>query len=243
MIEPTGLLPPSVYWRRRGLAAVVCVVAVLLLAWIIGGLVGSADEHPVHGTAASQDLVAVPSSPAPSTRAAVESSTRAPAPTMSSAAAAAPAEPGAPAAPTSSRVAPPKPAPPRPCPDKVIEVTAQPEAESYRVGERPLLRLLVVNAGDVPCTRDVSRELRELVITTADGHKRLWSSNDCYGPVERDKRTLAPGRPLRFSLNWAGRTSAPGCPLDRTTVEAGSYRLIGKLGKLTSPPATLTLAP
>lgn len=245
MIEPTGPLPPAVYWRRRGLAVVVCVVAVLLLAWIIGGLVGSADEHPVRGTAASQDLVAAPpSSPASSARAAAQSSTRAPSPTMSSAAA--PGAPGAHAGPTgptgpgTSRAPAPKPTPPQPCPDEVIEVTAEPDAESYRVGERPLLRLLVVNTGDVPCTRDVSRKLRELVITTAGG-TRLWSSNDCYPPVERDKRTLAPGQPLRFSLNWAGRTSAPDCPLERETVEAGSYRLIGKLGKLTSLPTPLTL--
>jgi hypothetical protein len=248
MIEPTGPLPPAVYWRRRGLAVVVCVVAVLLLAWIIGGLVGSADEHPVRGTAASQDLVvAPPSSPASSARAAAQSSTRAPSPTMSSDAAApdahsAPSSSTGPARPGSSRAPAPKPAPPRPCPDEVIKVAAQPDAESYRVGERPLLRLVVVNTGDVPCTRDVSRKLRELVITTADG-KRLWSSNDCYPPVERDKRTLAPGQSLRFSLNWAGRTSAPGCPLERETVEAGNYRVIGKLGKLTSPPTPLTLTP
>ena len=223
-----------------------CVVAVLLLAWIIGGLVGSADERPVHGTAASQDLVvAAPSSPAPSARAAEQSSTRAAPPTMSTAGPAPGGTPPrtGPPAPTgraTSRGPAPKPAPPRPCPDEVIKVVAEPEAESYRVGERPLLRLLVVNSGDVPCTRDVSRKLRELVITTADGRKRLWSSNDCYGPVEHDKRTLAPGQSLR--LPELGRPHVrPGLPPDRTTVEAGTYRLTGKLGKLTSPPASLTL--
>lgn len=122
-------------------------------------------------------------------------------------------------------------------------MVAQPGAPTYGVGEHPLLRLLVVNTGDVPCTRDVSRKLRELVITTAHGRKRLWSSNDCYSPTEHDRRTLAPGKPLRFSLNWAGRTSAPGCPLARTTVEAGTYRVIGRLGELTGPPARLTLIP
>jgi hypothetical protein len=129
MIEPTGPLPPSVYWRRRGLAAVVCVVAVLLLAWIIGGLVGSADERPVHGTAASQDLVvAAPSSPASSVRATAESSTRAAEPTMSTAAApggyAAPTGSPAPTGQPTSRGPAPKPAPPKPCPDDVIKVVA-----------------------------------------------------------------------------------------------------------------------
>jgi hypothetical protein len=241
MIEPSGPLPPSVYWRRRALAGGVCVVAVVLLAWIVGGLVGAADDQPVAGTSGSQRLGAAPSSPPPSTRPAGAPPSTSAAPTTSSA-----PTTGGPAAanPTTARpTTRPAPIPVRPCPDAVIKVVAQPGVPAYRVGERPLLRLTVVNVGEVPCTRDVSRKLRELVITSANGRKRLWSSNDCYGPPEVDKRTLAPGRPLRFSLNWAGRTSAPGCPLTRTTVPAGTYRVVGKLGPLTGVPAPLTLTP
>lgn len=233
MIEPTGPLPPSVYWRRRAVAAGVCLIAVLMLMWIVGGLVGSADEQPVHGTAGSADLTgspssaahSAPSSPAPSARSAAPSS-------------AAPAT----SRPTLSPVTRPA-GQPKPCPDKAITVAAQPGAESYRVGAHPLLRLIVVNTGEVACTREVSRSLRELVITTPNGDQRLWSSNDCYHPVEHDTRTLFPGEPLRFSLSWAGRTSARGCPAKRTTVEAGTYRLTGALGELTSAPARLRLTP
>jgi hypothetical protein len=224
MLEPTGPLSPSVYWRRRALAAAVCVLAVLLLAWIIGGLVGSADEQPVHGTAGSQRLTGPPSSPAPSARPAAPSST---APTTTTT--------------TTTMPPPPRAEPPKPCPDKVIRVTAEPGAPSYRVGERPLLRLMIRNAGPVPCIRDVGRKLRELVITTANGRKRLWSSNDCYAPPDTDRRVLAPAQTLRFSLNWAGRTSAPGCPLNRTTVEPGTYRVTANLANLQSRPTTLHL--
>ncbi len=250
MLEPTGPLSPSVYWRRRALAGGVCVVAVVLLAWIIGGLVGSADDHPVQGTVGARNLVvAAPSAPAQSSRAASASAS---ASASSTARTAEPTAPGSPPTehsanqPTgrpvpTSRPAPMPTAPPKRCADKALRVVAQPGAQSYRVGERPLLRLMVVNTGDVPCTRDVSRQLRELVITTANGGKRLWSSNDCFAPAGVDKRTLRPAETLRFSLNWAGRTSAPGCPVDRTTVEAGRYRVIGKLGELTGPPATLTM--
>jgi hypothetical protein len=236
MIEPTGPLPPSVYWRRRGLAAVVCVLAVVLLAWIIGGLVGTADDQPVQGTSGARNLAAAPSSPSPSSRQADASSTSA-APTTT-----APTTSPSPGRPT-TRPAPVPAGPPKPCPDAVIKVAGQPGVAAYLVGERPLLRLAVVNVGKVPCTRDVSRRLRDLVITSANGRKRLWSSNDCYRPPEADQRTLVPGKPLRFSLNWAGRTSAPGCPLRRTQVPAGEYRVVGKLGKLAGPPATLTLSP
>lgn len=242
MIEPTGPLPPSVYWRRRAFAAGSCVLAVVLLAWLIGGLVGAADDQPVRGTAGTKNLAGAPSSPPPSTRPAGAPSTSASPTTAPPTTAAQPAASPSPAPtgrPTTRPAAPP--GPPKPCPDAMTKVTAQPGQPSYRVGQRPLLRLVIVNAGKVPCTRDLSRKLRELVITSADGKTRLWSSNDCYGPPGVDKRTLAPGKPLVFTLNWAGRTSAPGCPLERTTVPAGSYRVVGKLGALAGPPATLTM--
>ncbi|MPZ83468.1 MAG: hypothetical protein GEV28_24975 [Actinophytocola sp.] len=238
MIEPTGPLPPSVYWRRRAFAAGSCVLAVVLLAWIIGVLVGAADDQPVHGTAGSKNLAAAPSSPPPSTRPAGAPSSTASPTTAPPAASPSPAPTGRP----TTRPAPP-PGPPKPCPDAVVKVAAQPGQPSYEVGRRPLLRLVVVNAGKVPCTRDLSRKLRELVITSADGKTRLWSSNDCYGPPDVDVRTLAPGRPLVFTLSWAGRTSAPGCPVKRTTVPAGSYRVIGRLGALTGAPVALTMTP
>ncbi len=216
-------------------------MAVVLLAWIVGGLVGTADDQPVAGTSGSQRLAVAPSSPPPSARPAGAPSSTSGAPTTAPTTAA-PTTSATPASPTTRRA--PAPAgPPKPCPDAVIKVVAQSGAPAYRVGERPLLRLMVVNVGKVPCTRDVSRKLRELVVTSANGKKRLWSSNDCYGPPEVDKRTLAPGKPLRFSLNWAGRTSAPTCPLNRTTVPPGTYRVVGKLGPLTGTAAPLTLNP
>jgi hypothetical protein len=234
MLEPTGPLPPSIYWRRRALAGAVCVLAVMLLAWIIGGLVGPADDQPVRGTASSRDLKRPPSSPPPSARPAAPSST--------SSTTASPAPTSQPtSSPTLSLTSPPPSPPLRSCPDKVIKVAAEPGARSYRVGEHPLLRLTIRNTGEVPCTRDMSRKLRELVITTANGRKRLWSSNDCYAPPGTDQRTLLPAKPLSFSLNWAGRTSSPGCPVTRTTVEPGRYRLTASLAKLQSPPTTLLL--
>jgi len=222
MLEPTGPLPAAVYWRRRAVAAGGCVLAVVLLVWIIGALVGDADEHPVRDTAGSGSSAASVS-PAGSVPPSSPSS-RSAAPSFTST--------------TSS----PPPAPVRRCPDSVLEVVARPAERSYRVGEHPLLRLLVVNRGEVPCVRDVSRRLRELVITTRGG-KRMWSSNDCFHPDGSDQRTLLPGRPLRFALNWAGRTSAPGCPAERVTVEPGRYRVVGKLGPLTGTATRLTLTP
>jgi hypothetical protein len=247
MIEPNGPLPQSVYWRRRALAAGVSVLAVVLLAWLIGGLVEADDQHPVQGTANASDLggptsagvrvtseraSAPPSSPGPDDpRGSVTASPRADGPASET------ARPPAAAPPTTTT---PPPGPPGPCPDPVVKVAAIPDVPSYPVGARPLLRLLVTNVGPVPCTRDVSRNLREIVVLAPDG-SRLWSSNDCYGPPAQDVRLLAVNEPVQFSVNWAGRTSVPGCPLDRKTVQAGTYQVVGRLGPLVGAPTPLTL--
>lgn len=248
MIEPNGPLPQSVYWRRRAAAAVVSVLAVVLLAWLIGGLVEADDQHPVQGTASASELSpmtsvgaratsgrvsAPPSSPGPNDpRGSVTASPRSGSPSSD---AARPTEP----APTTTTT-PPPPGPPGPCADAVVKVAATPDVPSYPVGARPLLRLQITNVGPVPCTRDVSRNLREILVLGPDG-TRLWSSSDCYGPPEQDVRVLPVNQTVEFAVNWAGRTSAPGCPLDRKTVPAGTYQVVGRVGALVGAPTPLTL--
>ncbi|TDV40734.1 hypothetical protein [Actinophytocola oryzae] len=232
MVEPNGPLPQSVYWRRRALAAVVSVLAMVLLAWLIGGLVEADDQHPVRGTAGGTDLGdGTTGKQTPSTSASAPSSSPGPASPSGSTTA-------SPPAPTSAAA--PPPGPPGPCADTATRVAATPDVPSYPVGARPLLRLVVTNVGPVPCVRDLSRQLREILVLGADG-ARLWSSNDCYAPPEQDVRVLPVNQPVEFTVNWAGRTSAPGCPLNRETVPAGTYQVVGHLGALTSPPAALTL--
>jgi hypothetical protein len=124
--------------------------------------------------------------------------------------------------------------------DAVMNVAATPDVPSYPVGARPLLKLQITNVGTVPCTRDVSRNLREILVLAPDG-TRLWSSNDCYGPPQQDVRVLPVNQSVTFSVNWAGRTSAPGCPLDRKTVPAGTYQVVGRLGPLIGAPTQLVL--
>ncbi|HEV2783262.1 MAG TPA: hypothetical protein VGX25_28090 [Actinophytocola sp.] len=218
------MIDPEVYWRRRVVAVVMSIAAVVVLAWIIGRLVGTADQSPVEGAAAraSQPPSSPPGGAHPGSTSASASSTAPPV-----------------AATTTTTTAPP--APPGPCPDAVIKVLAETGAPGYRVGQRPLLRLVVVNAGQLACVREVGRSLRELVITSADGATRLWSSNDCYPPPGAESRLLQPGERLEFTVNWAGRTSAPGCPSRRRSLPAGTYLVTAKLGALASPPAPLEL--
>ena len=225
MIDPSGPLRPGVYWRRRVAAVAMSVVAVVLLAWVIGKLVDGSGPNPVQGAS-------VRASQPPSTRPSPSSPPSASSSVAEPAAAAAASAPAAPP--------PPPPPPPQPCPDIAIAVSAETEQPSYRVGQRPLFRLLIANSSPVACLRDVSRSIRELVLTMPDG-TRAWSSNDCYSQPGEEIRLIQPGERLLFTVNWAGRTSAPGCPSRRRTVPPGSYLLTGKLGPVTGTPVPLEL--
>jgi hypothetical protein len=125
------------------------------------------------------------------------------------------------------------------CSDQNIALVAQVSAPAYKIGQRPLFRLVIANIGERPCSRDLDPGLQGLVINGPAG--KLWASNDCDGNHRPDVRVLDPGKPLVFSLNWAGRTSNPGCAGTRQAVGAGSYQLVGKLGPLTSGPAPFNL--
>jgi hypothetical protein len=226
MIDPSGPHPPGVYWRRRVAAIAMSVAAVVLLAWAIGRLVDGG-PNPVQGASAHASR---PPSTRPSAEGSrVSSSSSVPEPTP------APTTPVTPPPP-------PPPPPPGPCPDAAIAVYAETEQPSYRVGQRPLFRLLIANSSAVACYRDVSRSIRELVMTTPDG-TRIWSSNDCYSPPGEEVRLIQPGERLLFTVNWAGRTSAPGCPSRRRTVPPGSYLVTGKLGAVTGTAVPLELTP
>ncbi|MGQ0837122.1 hypothetical protein [Actinokineospora sp.] len=224
MIDPSGPLSRGVYLRRRAIAVAGSVLGVVVLVWIIGALVGTDDGQPVRGTSAQ---VGTSSPPATTS-----------APAASSSAAATSAAP-APPPPTTT----PPPDPNLPCPDAVVGVAAESDAPAYRVGRRPVLRLVVTNAGPVPCTRDIGHELRELLVTSPDGATRVWSSNDCYAPKGQRSQILQPGERQVFEVTWAGRTSAPGCPVKRTAVAPGAYLLTPKLGTLVGAPIPLAFTP
>jgi hypothetical protein len=135
------------------------------------------------------------------------------------------------------------PAGPVPCTNEMLGVTAEVERPEHRVGERPALRLVVTNNGGQPCTRDLDPARQEVVVWSGDGAQRLWSSNDCSRAAHADLRTLEPGKPLVFSVRWAGRTSQPGCPESRTVVPAGSYRVMTRVDDVISAPTPFQRLP
>ncbi|WP_424184004.1 hypothetical protein ACOBQX_18885 [Actinokineospora sp. G85] len=234
MIEPKAPRPRQVYLRRRIMALAGAVVAVFALAWGLTLLIGRGE--PEVGAAGAPEPAAPPptesSTPAPSTSGSAAPGSSTPPPSEPP-----PSEPPSEPPPAS----PPPPDPKEPCPDGTTAVTAELTAPSFRVGQRPGLRLVVTNNGPA-CTRDVGRGQRELAVTTAAG-ERVWSINDCSAAEGSKPRVLLTGERLTFDVTWAARTSAPGCPTNRSPVPAGDYRLFPRLGKIIGAPAPFTVAP
>jgi hypothetical protein len=79
----------------------------------------------------------------------------------------------------------------------------------------------------------------ELVITS--GSTRVWSSDDCNPGGDPNVVTLEPGQSYSVSVTWLGRLSQKGCPADQPLAEAGTYKLTGRNGEVTSEPAVFSL--
>lgn len=215
MIEPTGPLPSTVYWRRRLAAIGAALVTLLLVIWIVG-MVSSNDEtaQPTNAAAASS------SNPPPS---------------MSESPAAASSSSTPPPSPTETAPPPPPPGPPQACPDDVIGVVVKTNKPFYTIGDQPELSMEVANNGPVPCIKDIGRQHREVTVLTADGATLLWSSNHCLATAGNEVRVMQPKEIFTYRAKWAGSTSEPGCG-KHTRLGPGDYLLVGKLaGKASSP--------
>ncbi|MGM1060916.1 hypothetical protein [Saccharothrix sp. Mg75] len=214
MIDPAGTDPAAVYRRRRVLAAGAAVTALVLVVWLVGVLVGRGDPSPVAAHPSSSS----PPPPAETPVAASSSSsTTPPAPKPS-----------------------PPPGPPPPCEDRQVSVVAEVDAPSTPAGRGVGFTIVVSNTGELPCAKEIGRRVRELVVTTADGATRLWSSNDCFATAGSEVRVMWPGERFTYGLRWPGTTSAPGC----TAVERvgpGDYLLSAVVAGLVGDPVVFRL--
>lgn len=125
------------------------------------------------------------------------------------------------------------------CKDSQITVTASTDAATYTVGSTPRLRMRIQNTSDTACRRDIGAAQNELLITS--GSARVWSSDDCNPGGTAQVVTLKPEQSYSVSVTWLGRLSAKGCPADQPLAEAGTYKLTGRNGDVTSEPAVFSL--
>lgn len=117
-----------------------------------------------------------------------------------------------------------------PCADQVLRVSATPGRARYPRGVRPVLRLAVRNGGTVPCTRPLGGAAVELVVLS--GRDRIWSSDDCQRGGSQGPVVLRPQELRVITLAWDARRSRPGCTGTREPIEAGTYRVVGRVGTL-----------
>ncbi|PSL50718.1 putative repeat protein (TIGR01451 family) [Saccharothrix carnea] len=214
MTEHTDPLPRAVYWRRRALALAGSVVALVLVVWLVGVLVGRGDPAPV---------VAQPSSSPPepaATPAVVSSSSTSPPPSPATSVAPSPTLP---------------PGPPPPCEDAQVAVAAEVDKPETPAGQPVRFTIVISNTGPLPCAKEIGRHVRELVVTSADGATRLWSSNDCFATEGSEVRVMQPGERFTYGLQWPGSTSGPGCR-EQSRLGAGDYLLTALVaGKASTP--------
>lgn len=246
-MDPQGPLPPSVYWRRRVAAAVAAALAMVATVWALGSLIGS--EEPASGVprnAANDEVLTAqgPSSsePAPISSSPGQESSLLPLPSES-AVSSVPRMPGESTGPgaSSAPVRPEHGKPLQRCAKRALDVDARTAKRHFAVGERSHLQLSVTNVGDRDCFASLRRDERELVVRGGDG-ARVWSSADCYfGKPSTEIHRLRTGESIAFDLHWAGRTSAPGCPVARDAVPAGAYTVAARVGDRVSAPTKFTI--
>ena len=193
-----------------------------------GGVTGTVPGMPAGSSAAPPPPAAVPPATTPGARGATSEQLQ---PDLTPR-----------AAPVATPVAVP-PTGPVPCTNAMTAVTAEIDQSTHKVGEHPVLRLVVTNTSPQPCVRDLDASRQEIVVWSGDRKLRLWSSNDCGNTGSPDLRTLIPGQPVAFAVTWAGRTSTPGCAAARTVVPAGNYRVMSRIDDDISAPTPFQLTP
>ena len=116
-----------------------------------------------------------------------------------------------------------------PCTDEALTVEAAAAEDTYAVGDQPRLQLEITNTGAAPCVRDLGQAAVELQVVS--GGDRIWSSDDCAPGGDADLTVLQPGEAEASTVTWPGTRSRPGCTGDDEPAEAGTYRVVGRVGE------------
>lgn len=232
--EPQGPLPPQIYWRRRGLALGIAVLAIgtvvaLIVTVLHGGAATTATGKADNGGNSVAAQGSKPAAPPPQQEAktpVVPPEAQGQAPT---------------ATPTAAVAPPPVLKAGDDCPDSTLAVKGYTSQPRYTVGEQPKFTMVVTNIGLVACKRDVGAAVLAAYVYSLD-NQRLWSNLDCAPSNETLVKTFDPGEQVTTSVTWTGMGSAPQCPLPRQPIGPGIYNLVVQLGNLRSATLPFILA-
>jgi hypothetical protein len=223
VLEPTGPLPPEIYWRRRVFAIGAIVIVLALVIWLAIML--------LHGGGSSKSTAAASST---SATAAGPETTTPPATSTSDAAASATATPSGTVNATAVNS-------PAACPDQSLAVKVTVGQPTYKSGDKPVFGIVITNISTMACSRDMGSGLQQVSVQSLDGQRRLWTSTDCDQGGPPDVRTLTGGQQAAFTLTWSGTTSQPKCAGERVPVPPGSYAVSAQFGSIHSAPETFNI--
>ncbi|MXP19960.1 hypothetical protein GIY30_01085 [Gordonia sp. HNM0687] len=248
MIEPSGPLPPEIYWRRRVVAFGGAVLVIGLVIGLIIWATSSGGDEPSNtaatSSAPSSTTAYAAGSSEPSESAAVAGggtgggvaggNVAAGDPNDASASGDVPAPGGESQAPG-----------PVPesglCPDANISVVLYTDKPTYSQGDQPVFTIVTTNAGLTECTRDVGKSAQNVIVRNLDGTRTLWSARDCSPLQTPNNVSLKPSQQVRDTITWSFTTSSPGCDTPRVPVPVGAYQAIGKIGEKESAPITFNV--
>ncbi len=223
-LEPHGPLPPQIYWRRRGLALGIALVAIGLVVAVIVTVLHSSASANTTAADGAKPAAAPPNQEVKTP--VVPPATQVPAPT---------------ATPTAAVMPPPELKEGYDCPDSTLAVKGLTSQPRYTVGDQPEFTMVVTNIGLVACKRDVGAAVLAAYVYSLD-NQRLWSNLDCAPSNETLMKTFAPGEQVTTAVTWTGMGSEPQCPLPREPIGPGTYNLVVQLGNLRSAAVPFMLA-
>ncbi|WAL47026.1 hypothetical protein [Rhodococcus pyridinivorans] len=247
MLEPTGPLPPEIYWRRRILAIGVSVVVLALVIWLVVALTGGEDPDQNPEPAAAEVTTSATTTAADASADAASAST-----TRSGGSSGSSGSGGAEGSASddadeddtsTSATTSAAPVPPGQCSDQSLAVRVTADEPNYRIGSEPDFTIVITNIGTSQCERDLGAGLQQVLVYSLDGNERLWANTDCFPESTADIRSLAPGDQAAYSVKWSATTSEPGCQAPREPVGPGAYTVVGQLGGLRSVPEPFNITP
>lgn len=234
-LEPRGPLPTEIYWRRRGLALSIAVVAVgIMVVAIVAFMSNSVGAKSAKVGNVDKPNFAL-SKPGPSVPQAPPSAGQEGAPPV-----AAQGKNPESATPTAAVQPPPVLKEGDDCPDSTLAAKGLTNSPQYFIGDQPKFTMVVTNVGLVSCKRDVGAAVLAAYVYSLD-NKRLWSNLDCAPSNETLIKTFTPGEQVTTVVTWTGMGSAPHCPLPRPAIGPGTYNLVVQLGNLRSQPVPFIL--
>ncbi|MDY6056037.1 hypothetical protein [Micrococcus sp.] len=127
------------------------------------------------------------------------------------------------------------------CAPTDLRLSASVSEEQVGRGQGLALRLGVTNLSSTPCRVDVGTARQEFVVQGPDGEDPAMSTRICQEDPTHEDRVLQPHDEQTAVYPWNGRRSSEDCGRRGAVAEPGNYRLIVRLGDLSSRPVAFRI--